>query len=471
MNKFSTLLSVLLCLLLLQIGYAQSKEQQFETDPVILNRISEWQDLKFGFMMHWGIYAQWGVVESWSICNEPWIDRKGEPYTEYKARYQALNKTFNPTRFNPDEWAAAAKDAGMKYFVFTTKHHDGFCLFDTKETTYSTTDPSCPFSKNAKADVTRAVVDAFRAKGLWTGLYFSKADWHNEDYWAPEWATPDRNVNYNPETYPERWQKFCDFTDRQIQELMHNYGDIDLLWLDGGWVRPAWSVDEEVRDWLGCQGWIQDINMEKIITKARRNNPDLIVVDRTVHGRYENYRTPEQMVPDTLLPYPWETCMSMGDSWSYVATDQYKSTNKLIHLLVDIVAKGGNFLLNVGPAPDGTLPDTALARMREIGAWMRVNGDAIYNTRPCYPYSCQDIRLTQTKQGKKFAIILCSDHGALTANYTLTSDKPFVAKTGKAAVKGFSEKATVKKLADNTYRITLPSSVCKKARHAVVVEL
>ena len=102
---------------------------------------------------------------------------------------------------------------------------------------------------------------------------------------------------------------------------------------------------------------------------------------------------------------------------------------------------------------------------------MRVNGDAIYNTRPCYPYSCQDIRLTQTKQGKKFAIILCSDHGALTANYTLTSDKPFVAKTGKAVVKGFSEKATVKKMADNTYRITLPSSVCKKARHAVVVEL
>ncbi|MBR4135290.1 MAG: alpha-L-fucosidase [Bacteroidales bacterium] len=471
MNRSITFLFTLLCLLVLQTSHAQTKEQQFETDPVILNRISEWQDLKFGFMMHWGIYAQWGIVESWSICNEPWIDRNGEPYTDYKARYQALNKTFNPTNFNPDAWAQAAKDAGMKYFVFTTKHHDGFCLFDTKETTYSTTDPSCPFSANPKADITKAVVDAFRAKGLWTGLYFSKADWHNEDYWAPEWATPDRNVNYDPEKHPERWQKFCDFTDRQIQELMSNYGDIDLLWLDGGWVRPAWSVDEEVRDWLGCQGWIQDINMDKIITKARSHNPDLIVVDRTVHGRYENYRTPEQTVPDTLLPYPWETCMSMGDSWSYVATDKYKSTNKLIHLLVDIVAKGGNFLLNVGPGPDGTLPDTALARMKEIGAWMRVNGDAIYATRPLYPYTCQDIRLTQTKQGKKFAIILCPETGMMASTYILTSDKPFTARTGKAIVKGFSEKATISKTGDNTYKIVLPKSLCKKAKHAIVVEL
>ncbi len=462
---------LLVCMFLAMLGNAQQPERQFETDPVILNRIDEWQDLKFGFMMHWGIYAQWGVVESWSICNEPWIDRKGEPYTDYKARYQALNTTFNPIHFNPDEWAAAAKDAGMKYFVFTTKHHDGFCLFDTKETSYSTTDPSCPFSTDSKADITKAVVNAFRAKGLWTGLYFSKADWHNEDYWAPEWATPDRNVNYNPETHPDRWQNFCDFTDRQIQELMHNYGDIDLLWLDGGWVRPAWSVDEEVRDWLGCQGWIQDINMEKIISKARRDNPDLIVVDRTVHGKYENYRTPEQTVPDTLLPYPWETCMSMGDSWSYVATDRYKSTTKLIHLLADIVAKGGNFLLNVGPGPDGTLPDTALVRMKEIGAWMRVNGKAIYATRPCYPYSYQSIRLTQTKQGQKYAIVLVPEDTQLSKNFELKSDKPLNVRTGKTRVLGFKDKAFIAKTGENAYRITLPESICQNGKHAVVVEL
>ena len=112
-------------------------EQQPETDPVILNRIGQWQDLKFGFMMHWGIYAQWGVVKSWSICNEPWIDCKGAPYVEYKQQYQALNRTFNPTQFRPDQMAAAAKRAGMKYVVFTTKHHDGFCMFHSRETDYS----------------------------------------------------------------------------------------------------------------------------------------------------------------------------------------------------------------------------------------------------------------------------------------------------------------------------------------------
>ncbi|MCF0200119.1 MAG: alpha-L-fucosidase, partial [Bacteroidales bacterium] len=380
-------------------------EQDPETDPVILNRISQWQDLKFGFMMHWGIYAQWGVVESWSICNEPWINRDGADYTDYKRAYQNLNSTFNPTHFNPQEWAALAKEAGMKYMVFTTKHHDGFCMFRTEETTYSVTDPSCPFSQNEKADITGEIVKAFREQGLWTGLYFSKPDWHCDDYWAHEWATPDRNVNYNPETYPERFQRYRDFTYNQIRELTHNYGDIDILWLDGGWVRPAWSVNEECRDWLGCQGWIQDIDMPKIAAMARENNPDLIIVDRSVHGRYENYQTPEQQVPDSLLPYPWETCMSMGDSWSYVQTDNYKSTNQLVHLLVDVVAKGGNYLLNVGPGPDGNLPATAISRMREIGAWMQANGEGIYGTRPIYPYVDGKFRFTQ-KGDKVYAIYL-----------------------------------------------------------------
>ena len=115
--------------------YSQS-DRDFETDSVILNRIDEWQDLKFGFMMHWGIYSQWGIVESWSICNEPWITRNGEPYNDYVSRYRALNTTFNPLAFNPMSWADAASKAGMKYFVFTTKHHDAFCMFETDETNY-----------------------------------------------------------------------------------------------------------------------------------------------------------------------------------------------------------------------------------------------------------------------------------------------------------------------------------------------
>ena len=466
--KSAKAIVALLYLLFPIVAMAQT-ERDFETDPVILNRIDQWQDLKFGLMMHWGFYSQWGVVESWSICNEPWINRNGEPYTDYKAKYQSLNKTFNPVNFDPQQWAQVAKDAGTQYYVFTTKHHDGFCMYKTNETDYAITGSDCPFSKNAKADITGELIKAFREKGLWIGLYFSKADWHCPDYWAPEWATPDRNVNYDPQTHPDRWQKFCDFTDRQIQELTHNYGDIDILWLDGGWIRPAWSVDDETREWLGCQGWIQDINMADIAAKARRDNPDLMIVDRSVRGKYENYRTPEQTVPDTLLPYPWETCMSMGNSWSYVPNDKYKSTNKLIHILVDVVAKGGNYLLNVGPAPDGTLPDTALLRLKEIGEWLRVNGSAIYATRPCYPYCQGEVRFTQTKTGQRFAILLCPEDKPMSNTFFVKQlEKPI--KISKATIKGFKEKATIQKVADG-YKIVLPTSVCKKARNAIVVEL
>ena len=379
---------------------ADDAGQQPETDPAVLHRLEEWQDLKLGFMMHWGMYAQWGVVESWSICNEPWITRGGEPYIDYFQRYRALNRTFNPTHFDATQMAAAAKDAGMRYVVFTTKHHDGFCMFDTKETDYSVAGPECPYSQTKQPDITRAIVEAFRAEGMWTGLYFSKPDWHHPDYWAPEWATPDRNVNYDITEHPDRWERFKTFTHNQVRELTHNYGDIDILWLDGGWVRPEWSINDETRPWLGCYGRVQDIDMDRLAAIAREDNADLIIVDRSVGGRYENYRTPEKQVPDTLLPYPWETCMTLGDSWSYVPDDRYKSAQQLIHMLCDVVAKGGNLLLNVGPDAEGRLPEEALQRMEELGQWLRQYGHAIYGTRPLPPYCHGDKRYTQSKDGK-----------------------------------------------------------------------
>lgn len=401
------ILITLLMLPWLAIGQQRNiKEQEMETDPTITSRIAEWQDLKFGFMMHWGIYAQWEVVESWSICNEPWINRNGADYYQYKQNYQNLNKSFNPRNFDAARWADAARMAGMKYVVFTSKHHDGFCLFDSKETDYTSTGKDCP----AQKDFVKEVVAAFREKGFWTGLYFSKPDWHNDDYWAHEWATPNRSVNYNPETYPERWERFKQFTYNQIYELTHNYGDIDILWLDGGWVRPEWSIDEVSREWIGCPFFVQDVDMPRIAEMARADNPDLIIVDRSVGGRYENYRTPEQQIPDTLLPYPWETCMSMGYSWSYVSTDTYKTANTILHNLIDIVAKGGNYLLNVGPDADGNLPEAALERMKEVGAWLQENGYAIYATRPLYPYAEGNRRYTQSKDGKhRYEITLLED--------------------------------------------------------------
>lgn len=402
---------ILFSILLATLAMNAQNDSQPETDPIILNRIEQWQDLKFGFMAHWGMYSQWGVVESWSICNEPWINRDGADYYEYKKEYQALNKTFDPKHFDASQWAKAAKEAGMKYMVFTTKHHDGFCMFDSKHTGYSVAGPECPYHTKAQPDITRDVVEAFRNEGMWIGLYFSKPDWHNDDYWAHEWATPDRNVNYDINSHSERWEKFKQFTYNQIYELTHNYGEIDILWLDGGWIRPAWSLNDETREWLGCYQHIQDIDMPRIAAMARKDNNDLIIVDRSVGGKYENYRTPEQQVPDSLLTYPWETCMSMGDSWSYVENDNYKSTRKLIHTLVDIVAKGGNYLLNVGPDADGQIPQAALDRMSEMGQWLQKNGKAIYGTRPLYPYAKGNIRYTQSKDGKHRYEITLHDQG------------------------------------------------------------
>jgi alpha-L-fucosidase len=345
----------------------------------------------------------------------------------------------------------------MRYVVFTTKHHDGFCMFNTQQTDYAITNAACPFSQHPKADVAQHIFNAFRQKGFWTGAYFSKPDWHHPDYWAPEWSTPNRNVNYDPEKYPERWQRFCDFTYHQIEELMTHYGQIDILWLDGGWVRPEWSINEETRPWLGCNGWVQDVNMEKIATMARQHHPELIMVDRSVHGKYENYRTPEQQIPEEPLNYPWETCLTMGDSWSYVPGDNYKSTRTLIHLLADIVSKGGNLLLNVGPDANGELDPVAYSRMKEIGEWMNINGGAIYQTRPIAPFKSGKVCFTQHKNGTIYGIYLCDEEETtMPERFTLPHIMKLNAK--KFEILGSKTKGTIIKTSVG-YQFEIPKAL------------
>jgi alpha-L-fucosidase len=299
LNTTTKILTFILLLLLFKESFAQqhnmSKKYQAPEDVAVQQKLAQWQDLKFGLFMHWGTYSEWGVVESWSICpeDEGWTQRKGPygaTYEGYKKAYENLQTTFNPVKFDPDKWVKAAKYAGMKYMIFTTKHHDGFSMFDTKQTDYKITDAKTPFSKNPKANVTKEIFNSFRKENFMIGAYFSKPDWHSPEYWWPYFPPKDRNVNYDPAKYPGHWQKFKDFTYNQIQELMTGYGKVDILWLDGGWVRPKNTIDTTI-DWQKGIKFNQDIDMPKIAAMGRKNQPGLIVVDRTVSGQYENYTT------------------------------------------------------------------------------------------------------------------------------------------------------------------------------------
>lgn len=434
--------------LLLGCIYAVSFSQQHErsntyswpADQLVMRKLHHWQDIKFGLMMHWGTYSQWGVVESWSICpeDEGWTQRKGpysKNYHDYVQAYENLQTTFNPTDFNPDKWAKAAKYAGMKYVVFTTKHHDGFSMFDTHQSDYKITSKKTPFSSNPKSNITKEIFNSFRDRGFMIGAYFSKPDWHCPFYWWPYFPPKDRNVNYDPAKYPKRWQKFKTYTFNQLQELMTGYGKVDILWLDGGWVRPH-KQDKETKSKV----LNQDIDMPRIAKMARKNQPGLLIVDRTVAGKFENYQTPEQTVPEKPLDHPWESCITMGNSWSYVPGDHYKSANQLVHLLIKIVSRGGNLLLNIGPSPKGDWSDTAYSRLKEIGNWMQTGSKAIYNSEPISPYADQNLVFTKSKDGKeKYVFILSSDkEDQLLLPTSITLPDGFLSEDSKVRLAGAS---------------------------------
>lgn len=465
MKKLQLLSTCLLMAMFVVNSNAQESDEPYiaPNDPAVIKNLEEWQDLKFGIFMHWGTYSQWGVVESWSICpeDEGWTQRRGpysKDYFTYKKAYEDLQFTFNPVNFNPDKWAEAAKNAGFKYMVITFKHHDGFCMFDTKYTDYKVTSEKTPFHTNPKANLGKETTAAFRNRGMKIGAYFSKPDWHSDAYWWSYFPPKDRNVNYDPKRYPERWQQFKDFTFNQIEEIVSEYGKIDILWLDGGWVRPKQSIDPNI-DWQRTIPYDQDIDMAKISAMGRKHQPGLIVVDRSVGGEFENYRTPEQQIPAVPLHYPWETCMTMASSWSYVPGDIYKPAGTIIHYLVDIVAKGGNYLLNVGPSPLGDFDSIAYSRMAEIGSWLKINGDAIYATRPVAPYKEKNICFTQRKDGSVNAIYLANkEEVAMPAVVRIKGMKP----AAKASIKLLGYEKSLKwKYENGETIISVPSSLQK----------
>jgi alpha-L-fucosidase len=426
--KFKQIVLVIALIASVPVFAQQHSEQNhskyvWPTDSLVKKKLNQWQDIKFGLLMHWGTYSQWGVVESWSLCpeDEGWCVRRGPNagnWYDYKKAYENLLTTFNPIRFNPERWATAAKAAGMKYMIFTTKHHDGFCMFDSKQTDYKITGTKSPFASNPRSNVTKEILGAFRNEGFMVGTYFSKPDWNVDSYWWPYFPPKDRNVSYDPKKYPDMWKNYQNFTYNQIQELMTGYGKVDILWLDGGWVRPASTIDSTV-SWQRTIPYSQDIDMARIAGMGRKNQPGLLVVDRTVSGEFENYVTPEQQIPDHYMPIPWETCLTMGDSWSYIPKENFKPARKLVQTLVDIVAKNGNLLLNIAPGPDGEWHEGAYARLAEIGDWIQVNGESIYGTKPLAPYRQNQWALTTNGKTAYASYLPTETETVLPATLTL----------------------------------------------------
>jgi alpha-L-fucosidase len=434
-----------------------STQYEWPTDSLVKEKLEQWRDLKFGMIIHYGLYAVPGMIESWALCSEDWITRdSSSDYGDFKKWYWGLKKDFNPVNFDPEQWAAVAKQAGMRYVVFTTKHHDGFCMFDTRQTDFKITNG--PFASNPRANIAWHVFDAFRREGFMIGAYFSKPDWHSENYWWPMYATPDRNVNYDIRKFPWRWDKFKQYTYNQVEELMTGYGKMDILWLDGGWVRPLETVNEEVRSWgAAIPAWSQDIDMPRIAAMARKAQPGLLIVDRTVHGPYENYQTPEQTIPKEKQDHPWESCITLGGAWGYVPNEHLKSTVTIIHQLIEVVAKGGSLLLGIGPKPEGTLQEAEIARLKEIGAWMAINGKAIYNTRTADKYIDGDVYFTQSKDSATlYALASLPGNAAVPQTIEWTGNLPKKGGKMKLLLSGTNVKYTVE---GDKVKVTVPPAV------------
>ena len=334
---------------------------------------TEWfRQAKFGMFIHWGPYSVASVEASWPIM-------KPEPqWNITEADYVQLYKSFNPVQFDPRAWVKLAQDAGMRYMVFTTKHHDGFCMFDTGLTTYKIT--RTPYAQDVTAMLARAAHDA----GMPLGFYYSPPDMNHPGF--RDTSKPVKDTWRGDPTRPQ-WATYLHYMDAQLRELLTGYGPVALIWFDG-------LNDQE--KYKGAE----------VLDLIHQIQPATLVNNRL--GVAGDFATPEQFIPDRIptkadgdalqgvakpdgsasnsVPaaddfQPWETCMTINGTWAYNKNDtQYKSTKDLIWDLVDVASKGGNFLLDVGPTPEGTIQPEFFERLQAVGKWMKVYGDSIYGT-------------------------------------------------------------------------------------------
>ena len=306
------------------------------TSGAPLSAIKEWQDRRFGMFIHWGPVSLKGTEIGWSRIPGPNGAGGGTVPSE---EYDALYRQFNPTNFHANDWVSVAKEAGAKYLIFTTKHHDGFCEFDSKLTNYKITSPESPFHR----DVVKELAAACQRAGLAFGVYYSQPDETHPDYRKPT------------------HEKYVQYMHGQVRELLSNYGSISVIWFDG----------------LG--GSALDWDAEHLLPAIRQLQPNILINNRC--GLPADFDTPEQHIGKYQDGRPWETCMTLGDQWAWKPNDRMKSLERCLRTLVRCAGGDGNLLFNVGPMPDGRIEPRQVDRLKEIGEWLKRNGESIYGTR------------------------------------------------------------------------------------------
>lgn len=346
-------------------------QNQYDSSLNQSEHMSWWTHDRFGLFIHWGLYAM--------PARHEWVKSREKMSDEHYNRYKNL---FNPDLYNPEEWAYMAKAAGVKYMVFTTKHHDGFCMWDSKYTDYKIT--NTPYKK----DVLKPLVNAFRNEGIRIGFYYSLLDWHHPDF------TIDRNhpqMPQNPDLLKElnknrNMAKYREYMKNQLTELLTEFGQIDELFMD--YTYAEGENGKNSKDW----------DAEGIVKLARKLQPQIIINNRlglTENRQGWDYITPEQFMPQqwptvNSQRVPWETCQTFSGSWGY-HRDEYswKSVHQIIVMLAETVSKGGNLLLNVGPTARGVFDERAIERLNGLAHWMRFHSSAIYGcTAAPTEYAC-----------------------------------------------------------------------------------
>jgi len=360
-----TALAALLGLLAMSCSRNMRSDSTSKKELTKDERMAWWRDARFGMFIHWGLYAVPAGTHDGKRVDGigEWIMNNGKvPVKEY----EKYAEQFNPIGFDADQWVRMAKYAGMKYIVITSKHHDGFCLWDSKVTNYDIMDAT-PF----KRDILKELSVACKKHGVKLCFYHSIMDWHHPDAQAPFYPNYNDTKQSNP-----NFDRYVDtYLKPQIAELLANYGPLGVMWFDGEWIRD-WTEPKGKDMYAYIRGLRPSIIINNRVGKGRKGMEGLSKSDEYAG----DFGTPEQQIPPTGLPgVDWETCMTINDTWGYKSYDEnWKPTEELIRNLADIASKGGNLLLNVGPTPEGLFPRPIERRLEEIGNWMAVNSQSIY---------------------------------------------------------------------------------------------